>query len=596
MRTFFTQSLILAIILTTLPSDARAQDLVATESIARGSSVFVFPRSSKQPQARAGGGRVTTSGASGGMGGGAQRVASIKPKKRAVAPVQSDRSRQAEAVARARTRSNALTNSAEKYLDDGKYDLAINDFRAALTQLPTNSRASLGLSDALTGKGNETLAASNNSAAIPLFDEAIKLDPANGVAYAKLGAIYESAGDNARAINHYEKALSLDPTFTTVLPGLAAAYFESGDIAKAENYLDRSESAGLVTAEVRFIRGVLLYKQNNNASALAQFDRVVELEPFNAAAHYHRGLVLERLGAPDRSIEAFNKVLEIDPNNSAAMFDLAVAAYNKGDYDAALTSYQRLVTKEPKNFQAHANLGSTLRQLGRCEEANASFSAAEAGLKSADLYTEWGFCLGQSNKWDNATAKLEKANELTPGAAESSNVGWAYYNYAASDQANKDEEAARPKLEKAKEFLQRAVEIDAKLDAAYVNLGSTNNSLGNFAEAVSVLKIALSLRSDWPIALTQIGFGYRGLRDFKNAINAFKRVADLDPRNARALFDLGDIYFAAGNKKEAQKIRAELAKIDPAMASQLDNVIAGRVVDATRRKIESKIPRPRIPF
>src|SRR5687767_11028985 len=44
------------------PRTISAQDLVATEDLAGGSSVFVFRESRKRPQSRAGGGRITLAG------------------------------------------------------------------------------------------------------------------------------------------------------------------------------------------------------------------------------------------------------------------------------------------------------------------------------------------------------------------------------------------------------------------------------------------------------------------------------------------------------------------------------------------------------
>ncbi len=100
------------------------------------------------------------------------------------------------------------------------------------------------------------------------------------------------------------------------------------------------------------------------------------------------------------------------------------------------------------------------------------------------------------------------------------------------------------------------------------------------------------------IAINQLGLGYRGLNDLANAVATFKRVVDLDGSNPFGLFNLGEAYNASGNKKEAKKINDKLRKLNPALASKLDNVLSGKVViDAAKQKIENKIPKvPRIPF
>jgi tetratricopeptide (TPR) repeat protein len=165
------------------PASALGQDLVATESLGGGSSVFVFRESRKKPLARSGGGRVASSAV---RRANAQQVnsrmilaASIKRRQAAVV------ARKQAAVAAANRKialSNTLTAKAEGFLDGGQTDLAITNYRDALVQFPKNARASDGLSIALTSKGIDVAGETNNEAAIQYFDEAVKLDGKNDVA------------------------------------------------------------------------------------------------------------------------------------------------------------------------------------------------------------------------------------------------------------------------------------------------------------------------------------------------------------------------------------------------------------------------------
>jgi len=166
------------------------------------------------------------------------------------------------------------------------------------------------------------------------------------------------------------------------------------------------------------------------------------------------------------------------------------------------------------------------------------------------------------------------------------------------DKQNKKDAEATAKLQKGREALQVAVEKDPKLDAAYLNLGSTNNALGDFQAAVAALNIALSLRSDWVIAVNQLGLGYRGLNNLPAAIQQFNRVVTLDGNNVAGLFNLGSAQHASGDKKGAKKTQERLKKLNPAVAGQLDSILSGKaIVDETKRKIESKVPKvPRLPF
>ena len=595
-------SIVVAVLFSLMPqaTAVRAQDLVATESIGGGGSAFVFRNGSKKPQASFGSAYSFLGEAAGGGANAKRTNAQIAAAaKRRRASLIAARKKAAIAAANKKIAlSNTLTTKAEANLDGGQTDLAITNYRAALVQNPRNKRASDGLSDALTEKGIAAAGDANSESAIVYFDEAIKLDNKNDVAYAKLGSIYDGKKQTAKAILNYEKALAIDPTLGDINTALGLAYLDAGELAKAEACLAKAESAGSDSVEMRYLKGLVLYKQNNNAASLAAFDRVLELDSRNLMANYYRGHTLNRIGQNDAIVAAYTRTLDIDPKFTPAAFELGVWYYNAGDYTKSATSYETVIRNDPSNAQAHANLASCYRQLGRFADANAEYKIASETIKTPELYSEWGFCLGKTNEWDKSVARLATARELSPTAVDDSNMGWAYYNSGVAKREAKDEAGAKADFELGKSFLQKAVEKDPKLDAAYLNLGSTHNGLGEYQAAVTALNVAVNLKQNWVIAINQLGLGYRGLNDLGNAVATFRRVVDLDGVNSFGLFNLGEAYNASGNKKEAKKINDKLRKLNPVLASRLDNVLSGKiVVDAAKQKIENKIPKvPRIPF
>jgi tetratricopeptide (TPR) repeat protein len=185
---------------------------------------------------------------------------------------------------------------------------------------------------------------------------------------------------------------------------------------------------------------------------------------------------------------------------------------------------------------------------------------------------------------------------MSPAAIDNNNLGWAYYNAGYTQTAAKNDAAAKTNYEQSKVFLQKAVEQDPKLDAAYVNLGATHNGLGEYQQAVTVLNTANQLHPNWTVALGQLGIGYRGLKDLANAINVFKQVINLDSNSVSGLFNLGEAYNASGNKKEAKKINDRLKKLNPQLAATLNDIFNGKIptVAVPSVKVPS-IPKPRLP-
>ncbi|MGB7207451.1 MAG: tetratricopeptide repeat protein [Pyrinomonadaceae bacterium] len=575
----------------------KATDIVATDDVVNGASVFVFRESRKKPQERAGGGVS--------LGGGRVRsyreklnaqIAENRRKKAAAAKAR------AAALAKARARqklaklklSNTLAAAAERDMEAGDIASATTNYRSSLKANPKNVEAISGLSEALTATGLRTASENYDEAAIALFDEAVKLNPKNEIAFSKLGEIHDARGRNALAITNYEKALAIDPALSSLYVPIALAYAEAGNALKADIYLTKAEVTGADGTDARFARGVLLQKQNKYQESLVIFDQIVAAEPQNGAASYQRAVIFDKLGQTDKALDAYKKTTQIDPSYAPAWFELGVIYYNKGDYNRAAVAYQEAVKADPGNAKAHANLASAYRQLERYPEANAEYKIAAQTIKNdADLYSEWGFCLGKTNEWDKATVRLEEARGMRTSAVEDTNVGWAYYNAA---QAEKNEEEAKIKLEKGKASLQQAVQKDPNLDAAYLNLGSTQNSLGEHDEAVVSLNQAVKLHDDWTVALNQLGLAYRGKNDLPTALSNFNRVVYLDGNNIAGLFNLGSTQYASGDKKGAKKTQDRLRRVSPDLANQLGNVIAGRVVDFGVQKLREKIRIPGIPF
>lgn len=580
----------------------RATDLVPSDDLTNGASVFVFRDSRKKPQERAGSAAFRRGNASGAIARRekfkSQLAASRKQKANEI------KSRQA-GLARARARernarlklSGTLTARADALMEKGDVTGATTNYREALKANPKNAEAMVGLSQALTVKGIEAAGDTNNDAAIPYLEEAVKYDPKNSAAFAKLGEVYDTWGKDDKAALSYETALSLDPELTSLYLPLGLAYVATGNAEKAEVYIAKAQAAGFDTSEAKFARVELMSKQNRNPEALAALDQIIKAEPQNGEAYYQRALVYDRMNQQDKAIDSYKDAVRVDPQMAAAWFDLGVIYYNRGDYNNSLKAYQESLRIDNSNAQAHANLASVYRQMEKYPEANAEYKLAEAGgIKTPDLYSEWGFSLGKTSEWDKSVARLETAQTISPTAVDDTNVGWAYYNAARADKAKKDETAAQAKLEKGKSTLQKAVQKDPNLDAAYLNLGSTQNSLGEYDEAKVTLSQALKVHNDWAIALNQLGLAYRGTNDLVNAMAQFNRVLTLDGNNVIGLFHLGSTQYAAGDKKGARKTQDRLRKVNPALADRLGSIIAGVVIDEAGRQIRKRIRIPGLPF
>ncbi len=500
--------------------------------------------------------------------------------------------------------SDAFAENGRNFLDQKDAVKAIESFKKSLALNPNNQPAKLGLSDAETRRADALDVDGNASAAIPLYREAVELDADNAAAFGGLGDALDETGDKDGALENYLKALNLDGTLENYNAPVAALYYQKGFYAQAETYLGKTLAKNPADAEANYFLGLVKYKQNQNAEAAKIFEQNINAHPETAENYYYLAAVYDRLNRADDSVNQYKKALKVNPNYAEAWFDLGVIYYNQANYSEAAIAYGEAIRANNDFAAAHANLASAMRQLKNYEQANAEYAAAAKDIKNdPDLYSEWGFCLGKVNKWEKAVERVNSAVALAPEAFAYSNLGWIYYNAAQTDLQQNQKDAADAKLLKGKEVLQKATEINSEFEPAYLNLGVTLNGLNDFAGAVAALTKADSLRDNWLPAINQLGVAFRRSGDLNAAVTQFQKAVGLDKNFAEGFYNLGEAQYRLGNKKEAKKAREALQKLDPDLARKLDDVIAGRIVDAGTNKIKNEIQKknplkklPKLPF
>jgi tetratricopeptide (TPR) repeat protein len=96
-------------------------------------------------------------------------------------------------------------NRGEEFMNEGRFNDAMDQFQDAIDLSPRSSLASFRMGEAMFELGNVTPAASNFRNAL---DGDLKPKWVEVWSYINLGKIYDSRGDHERAISEYQKAIS----------------------------------------------------------------------------------------------------------------------------------------------------------------------------------------------------------------------------------------------------------------------------------------------------------------------------------------------------------------------------------------------------
>jgi len=218
---------------------------------------------------------------------------------------------------------------------------------------------------------------SDTSAAYALYEKALAAYRAN------------TKADNSRAIALYDESLRVDPRYAPAWAGLAFAcarysfqYFDADPAwaGRAEEAAARALEYGPFLAEAHQARAQVLSSQHQNFDfrrALPEARRALELSPNFDIAHYWMGVGYGlHLGLFDEGVRALERAAEINPKWAAPVAAMGVIRLQQGRYDDALTFARKAVEMAPGYSVAYVPLAEALLRTGRDAECEAEISRA----------------------------------------------------------------------------------------------------------------------------------------------------------------------------------------------------------------------------
>jgi protein O-mannosyl-transferase len=223
---------------------------------------------------------------------------------------------------------------------------------------------------------NNLGAALRSGAAIPHFEEAIRLRPQYPEAQNNLGEALLTAGRINEAIPHITEALRLDPKLAEAHVNMGAIHNKQGRLDQAETEYRAALQLNPSSAAAHDGLAAILTDTNRTAEALPHALEAVGLNPDDADAHYNLGRLYGLTGRPNDAIEQFRETLRLEPANAEAHFNLGTAYAQKDQMAEAVAEFSAAIRIRPEYVGAHFNLGSALAHLGRYDEAIGEFTEA----------------------------------------------------------------------------------------------------------------------------------------------------------------------------------------------------------------------------
>jgi tetratricopeptide (TPR) repeat protein len=327
-----------------------------------------------------------------------------------------------------------------------------------------------------------------------------------------LGTITRNS-DWISEISLWEDVARKNPSSARAHNNLGKAYFEKGNLTRASYHFEKSIANIPKFIEDKFnlknAEEFLSRKKNPANSNNSNLKIVAELvEP-----HYNLASIYLDQGKLNLAEKEYLKTLSIRPHHTSAKIGLGSVYNKKGLYEKAEKLYRQAI-KDKK------------LQIG-----NDFFPLAHLNL---------GEVYGKTGKISLAIIEWEQAIQQDPFLLP------AYFNLGTALMMQGE-------YNRAENYLLKCLEINNKHEPALFNLALTKQKQMHWQESIDRFNNYITVTGLRPSALTQIGFNYLNLNDWKNAQSFFEKSLRIVPTDINTLILLGDVFLAQGHARKAEE-------------------------------------------
>jgi tetratricopeptide (TPR) repeat protein len=227
-----------------------------------------------------------------------------------------------------------------------------------------------------------------------------------------------------------------------------------------------------------------------------------ELDSKSADTLILLGGLAENLKQPERAIDFYSKVPATSPMHRISELQLGLTLAQTGKVDEAREHLKSLLASDPKDIRSYLAYGSVLSDAKDYKAMADNYDKAVEILgpvaKRGDwaVYFQRGIAYERLKEWDQAEPNFKKALELNPEQPQVLN----YLGYSWVDK--------NLNLDDAMDMIRRAVELRPNDGYIVDSLGWAHYRLGQFDEAVVELERAIELRAGDPTINDHLGDVY----------------------------------------------------------------------------------------
>jgi len=368
--------------------------------------------------------------------------------------------------------------------------------------------------------------------------------------YNRLGTIAGKSKNHSDAINFYKRALALDTTNFTSLIGIGTG-FDILNVKDSAIYYYELATRYDTSVEVRK-RLLDLYGDTE------QYEKLIKIAREILNSNYYDTFVRRSLGFALYKIDLFNEALNeflisagLNPQDDYSRYYIARINLEQRNLDEAQRAIEEAIKINPDFIELWVYAGFIA--LDKKDYKNAKYYFTEAAYRNADM-TQIYYLLGAISEMDGSFTDAyffyKKSISLNPsslpGLAALANL---------CDRIGKKEEAFRT--------FEKIIQIDSTDAAALNYVGYTYAEKAESLDyALNLIDRALSIEPNNGYFIDSRGWVYYQQGDYESALNDLIKASEL-VEDAVILEHLGDVYVKLNECRKAIEIYKKVLNLEP---------------------------------
>jgi tetratricopeptide (TPR) repeat protein len=451
----------------------------------------------------------------------------------------------------------------------------------------------------LLGGADAYFKAGNYDKAKLAYMNVLQFDPQTGLAYERIGAMWQDDGAPQRAGAFLAKASELDPKNAQNRVRLARCYLAIGQLANAKKEaLKVLEQAPDNSDAIR----ALAEAARTSEDIEAAWEQLQKFPKKNEAS-FHLALANLSLHKGDvaAATETVRQALAADPNSSAAHMAMGDLYLFQKDQKQAVEEYKKAADLAPVRSVERLKYAAFMSATGATEESRRV--ATEMTKQAPDYLPGWILLVelaAKDKKYDEALSLLENVfgrdPEYVDGRRLQSEVLLAKGDTKKAIEVLERVDHAYPgspvvkyqlaraylsnnSLNQAKAALEQAISANPNYPDAIMLLAEINLRFGHADLVIKPMTDLLKRIPELTDAALRLGVAYGALDRFDDAAVVLQEQAKLAPQDVRIQAALGLTFRQAKRYAEARQAFQKAAQLAPDNLAIVDQLVELDLLD-----------------